>query len=61
MYLGTGASDNYAYLIIDDKTQDAMIVDPANPPEYVSCPLNPLIYFPGRKQEGKKKRKNIGH
>lgn len=27
--------DNYAYLVIDDKTKDAMIVDPANPPEYV--------------------------
>jgi len=29
----TGSSDNYAYLIVDDKTKDAMIVDPANPSE----------------------------
>ncbi|KAG0124149.1 putative hydroxyacylglutathione hydrolase [Tuber indicum] len=29
----TGTSDNYSYLIIDDKTKDAMIVDPAHPPE----------------------------
>ncbi|KAI5797048.1 glyoxylase [Pyronema domesticum] len=25
----TGTGDNYAYLLVDDKTQDAMIVDPA--------------------------------
>ncbi|KAL7267918.1 Cytoplasmic glyoxalase II [Rhizina undulata] len=29
----TGSHDNYAYLIVDDKTKDAMILDPANPPE----------------------------
>ncbi|KAI5852693.1 beta-lactamase-like protein [Morchella snyderi] len=29
----TGSHDNYAYLVVDDKTKDAMIVDPANPPE----------------------------
>lgn len=29
----TGSSDNYAYLVIDDKTKDAMVIDPANPPE----------------------------
>ncbi|CUS14019.1 unnamed protein product, partial [Tuber aestivum] len=29
----TGTGDNYSYLIIDDKTKDAMIVDPAHPPE----------------------------
>lgn len=28
-----GAGDNYAYLVIDDKTRDAMVVDPAHPPE----------------------------
>lgn len=33
--LGTGTGDNYSYLIIDDKTKDTMIVDPAHPPEYV--------------------------
>jgi len=29
----TGSHDNYAYVVIDDKTKDAMIVDPAHPPE----------------------------
>ncbi|KAM0211620.1 hypothetical protein ACHAQI_005179 [Fusarium lateritium] len=28
-----GSSNNYAYLIVDDKSKDAVIVDPANPPE----------------------------
>ncbi|KAM0260725.1 hypothetical protein ACHAQJ_002641 [Trichoderma viride] len=28
-----GSSNNYAYLVIDDKTKDAVIIDPANPPE----------------------------
>lgn len=29
----TGTSNNYAYLVKDDKTNDAVIIDPANPPE----------------------------
>ncbi|KAM0801303.1 hydroxyacylglutathione hydrolase [Usnea florida] len=29
----TGSSNNYAYLVKDDKTNDAVIIDPANPPE----------------------------
>ena len=29
-----GSSNNYAYLVVDDKTKDAVIIDPANPPEY---------------------------
>ncbi|RDW94637.1 putative hydroxyacylglutathione hydrolase [Coleophoma crateriformis] len=29
----TGSSDNYAYLVVDDKTKDAVIIDPANPVE----------------------------
>jgi glyoxylase-like metal-dependent hydrolase (beta-lactamase superfamily II) len=33
--LGVGTSNNYAYLVRDDKTGDAVIIDPANPPEYV--------------------------
>lgn len=33
MWVGT--SDNYAYLVVDDKTKDAVIIDPANPPEVV--------------------------
>lgn len=36
--LGTGKGDNYAYLVVDDKSKDAVIVDPAHPSEYV----NPL-------------------
>ncbi|KAL4726078.1 Cytoplasmic glyoxalase II [Fusarium chlamydosporum] len=30
---GEGSSNNYAYLVVDDKSKDAVIVDPANPPE----------------------------
>ncbi|KAI5803473.1 beta-lactamase-like protein [Peziza echinospora] len=29
----TGTGDNYAYILIDDKTKDAVIIDPAHPPE----------------------------
>ena len=32
--VGTGSSNNYAYLVKDDKSNDAVIIDPANPPEY---------------------------
>jgi hydroxyacylglutathione hydrolase len=32
---GTGTGNNYAYLVSDDKTKEATIIDPANPPEYV--------------------------
>ncbi|OJD30671.1 hydroxyacylglutathione hydrolase [Diplodia corticola] len=28
-----GSGNNYAYLVSDDKTKDAVIIDPANPPE----------------------------
>ena len=35
MSLGEGTSNNYAYLVVDDKSKDAVIIDPANPPEYV--------------------------
>ncbi|MCJ1401014.1 Cytoplasmic glyoxalase II [Xylographa trunciseda] len=31
--VGEGSSNNYAYLVVDDKTKDAVIIDPANPPE----------------------------
>ncbi|KAL2114544.1 hypothetical protein VUR80DRAFT_4527 [Thermomyces stellatus] len=31
MWKGTG--NNYAYLVVDDKTKQAAIIDPANPPE----------------------------
>jgi glyoxylase-like metal-dependent hydrolase (beta-lactamase superfamily II) len=36
---GEGSSNNYAYLVVDDKSKDAVIVDPANPPEYVVTTL----------------------
>ena len=29
-----GTSNNYAYLVVDDQSRDAVIIDPANPPEY---------------------------
>lgn len=32
---GTGSSNNYAYLVVDDKSRDAVIIDPAHPEEYV--------------------------
>lgn len=31
--VGVGSSNNYAYLVVDDKSKDAVIIDPANPPE----------------------------
>lgn len=30
---GVGSSNNYAYLVTDEKSKDAVIIDPANPPE----------------------------
>ena len=35
---GEGSGNNYAYLVSDDKTKEAVIIDPANPPEYVRRP-----------------------
>ncbi|KAL8908143.1 MAG: hypothetical protein Q9207_000966 [Kuettlingeria erythrocarpa] len=32
---GTGSSNNYAYLVTDEASKDAVIIDPANPPEVV--------------------------
>lgn len=31
---GVGSSNNYAYLVTDEASKDAVIIDPANPPEY---------------------------
>lgn len=31
MWVGSG--NNYAYLVVDDRSKDAVIIDPANPPE----------------------------
>lgn len=31
---GEGKGDNYAYLVVDDKSKDAVIIDPAHPEEY---------------------------
>ncbi|KAF5675707.1 hydroxyacylglutathione hydrolase [Fusarium denticulatum] len=45
-----GSSNNYAYLVVDDKSKDAIIVDPANPPEYILAELdNPKIDIIGGK------------
>jgi hypothetical protein len=33
--IGVGSSDNYAYLVVDDKSKDAVIIDPAHPEECV--------------------------
>ena len=33
---GTGSSNNYAYLVVDDESRDAVIIDPAHPEEYAS-------------------------
>lgn len=40
---GVGSSNNYAYLVNDDESKDAVIIDPANPPECVS-PHYPTSY-----------------
>lgn len=29
-----GSSNNYSYLVVDDKSKDAFVIDPANPEEY---------------------------
>lgn len=46
VYLGVGSSNNYAYLVVDDKSKDAVIIDPANPPECVSslCMMRGLFF-----------------
>lgn len=31
--IGVGSSNNYAYLVKDDKSNDAVIIDPAHPEE----------------------------
>ena len=31
--------NNYAYLVVDDKSKDAAIIDPAHPEEFVRMPL----------------------
>lgn len=49
--IGEGSSNNYAYLVVDDKSKDAVIVDPANPPEYIEATLRTfeklLMYVSG--------------
>lgn len=42
---GEGSGNNYAYLVTDDKTKDAVIIDPANPPEYatIAAPHRPTL------------------
>lgn len=33
---GEGTGNNYAYLVSDEKTSEAVIIDPAHPPESVT-------------------------
>jgi hydroxyacylglutathione hydrolase len=33
--VGTGKSNNYAYLVTDEPTKQSVIIDPAHPEEYV--------------------------
>lgn len=30
---GVGSGNNYAYIVTDEASKDAVIIDPANPPE----------------------------
>ncbi|KAH7228949.1 Las1-like-domain-containing protein [Fusarium oxysporum] len=48
--IGEGSSNNYAYLVVDDKSKDAVIVDPANPPEYIGCAYSEGCYSGGEDQ-----------
>lgn len=41
-YEGEGSGNNYAYLVTDDSTRDAVIIDPAHPPAYVKGILEDL-------------------
>jgi len=34
-FTGEGSGNNYAYLVTDEKSKDAVIIDPANPSEFV--------------------------
>ena len=38
---GEGTGNNYAYLVVDDPSKEAVIIDPANPPELVI----PLFFY----------------
>ena len=40
--IGEGSGNNYAYLVSDSKTKEAVIIDPAHPQEYVYCPAKIL-------------------
>lgn len=35
LVIGVGSGNNYAYLVVDDKSKDAVIIDPAHPEECV--------------------------
>ena len=34
---GKGTGNNYAYLVVDEQSKNAAVIDPANPPEYARC------------------------
>ena len=48
-YPGVGSSDNYAYLVVDDKSKDAVIIDPAHPKEYARNFHYRIMILTGRK------------
>ena len=38
IFLGVGSGNNYAYIVTDEDSKDAVVIDPSNPPEYVPSP-----------------------
>ncbi|KAK4894426.1 Cytoplasmic glyoxalase II [Elasticomyces elasticus] len=40
-----GSGNNYAYLVTDDMSKEAVIIDPANPSEYVEDLPTSIIHY----------------
>ncbi|KAI9794904.1 MAG: Cytoplasmic glyoxalase II [Piccolia ochrophora] len=51
--IGVGTGDNYAYLVVDDNSKKAMVVDPASPPEVIPVLERQVIKKGDKKEEGK--------
>lgn len=43
-FIGEGTGNNYAYLVTDDKTKQAVIIDPANPSELVCLSVSSMHF-----------------
>ena len=43
-FTGEGTGNNYAYLVTDDKTKQAVIIDPANPSELVCLSVSSMHF-----------------